>query len=202
MHRSTSSGRGSGRGLRAARAAWAALAALCLGPAACSSSDGGGEPPADGGAGSETSVIPAEDGGPITPPKKCDKPADCPSRVCTSAGECAPSSPTDGVQNDTETDIDCGGAAPRCADQKKCAVAADCASGVCADVGAGLQCQPPSPTDGVKNGTETGVDCGGAAAPKCGDGQGCALRSDCASDVCVAGKCAAAVCNDVAKNGT
>jgi hypothetical protein len=37
-----------------------------------------------------------------------------------------------------------------------------------------------SPTNGVKDGTETDVDCGGAGAPKCGEGKACATDDDCA----------------------
>jgi hypothetical protein len=52
---------------------------------------------------------------------------------------------------------------------------------------------PPSPlptcSDGIKNGSETGVDCGGPDCPRCPTGQGCASRSDCASAVCTAGTC-------------
>ena len=39
----------------------------------------------------------------------------------------------DGVQNQDETDIDCGGnrTCPRCLDLKKCSSPSDCVSGVC-----------------------------------------------------------------------
>jgi hypothetical protein len=56
-------------------------------------------------------------------------------------------------------------------------------------------------TDLAKNGTETDVDCGGAACPKCGDTKGCASALDCVSGVCTANKCVAATCTDVVKNG-
>src|SRR5262249_62133272 len=36
----------------------------------------------------------------------------------------------DGIRNGTETDIDCGGTCPPCADLKACAAATDCSSGV------------------------------------------------------------------------
>jgi hypothetical protein len=71
-------------------------------------------------------------------------------------------------------------------------VAADCQSGVCA----GGVCQAPSCGDGVQNGTETGLDCGGpscdAAYLLCGVGEGCSTAADCASNVCAAGVCSAA----------
>ena len=43
----------------------------------------------------------------------------------------------------------------------------------------------PTCADGVKNGTETGVDCGGASCPRCVAGQGCGKGSDCVSGVCI-----------------
>ncbi len=53
----------------------------------------------------------------------------------------------DGIQNGTETGVDCGGSCPAC---------------------------PVTPTcnDGIQNGTETGVDCGGTC-PACPTGGGC-----------------------------
>lgn len=50
-----------------------------------------------------------------------------------------------------------------------------------------------SPTcfDGKKNGSETGVDCGGDSCPRCATGQGCFSRDDCASAICTGGTCQA-----------
>ena len=74
---------------------------------------------------------------------------------------------------------------------KACGEGADCASLVCLGT-----CQAPSPNDGVKNGTETDVDCGGAGegVARCADGKACAAGTDCASagcndlKVCAAGR--------------
>lgn len=132
----------------------------------------------------------------------CARPTDCPSTVCTAAGVCAAPSATDGAKNGDETDVDCGGSGPKCDVQKRCASSGDCATGVCKDVKSGLQCQPPAPDDGVKNGDETDTDCGGARSPKCADGKACGARLNCASDVCVGAACAAAACVDTTKNGT
>jgi hypothetical protein len=56
---------------------------------------------------------------------------------------------------------------------------------------------PPTCNDGLKNGSETGVDCGGSC-PRCVNGQGCASAHDCASAFCTGGTCqecaAATVC--------
>ena len=54
----------------------------------------------------------------------------------------------------------------------------------------------------VKDGSETGVDCGGPNCPKCGNGLPCLVNGDCTSGNCTAGKCAAPTCMDVIKNGT
>jgi hypothetical protein len=57
-------------------------------------------------------------------------------------------------------------------------------------------------TDGMKDGTETDVDCGGGAAPACADGKSCAVASDCADGVCDGTmKCAAPTSSDGVKNG-
>lgn len=48
---------------------------------------------------------------------------------------------------------------------------------------------PASCTDGVKNGTETDIDCGGTCATKCAEGKVCKADADCASTLCVNGVC-------------
>jgi hypothetical protein len=47
----------------------------------------------------------------------------------------------------------------------------------------------PTCTDGIENGTETDVDCGGSCND-CALGEGCALPGDCASGACEASVCA------------
>ncbi len=60
----------------------------------------------------------------------------------------------------------------------------------------------PVPTDGIKNGDETDVDCGGAGdAPRCADGKSCNAGTDCVSQVCKAGRCQAPRPDDGVKNG-
>jgi hypothetical protein len=105
----------------------------------------------------------------------------CQSGLCGASLASANSSPTDGVKNGDESDVDCGGSrAPQCDDGKRCGVGNDCLDGVCK----GGTCAPPAPDDGVKNGDETDVDCGGASAPKCAVGKGCGVHGDCDSDAC------------------
>jgi hypothetical protein len=119
----------------------------------------------------------------------CKDGADCLEGVCAT-GTCQAPTSTDGVKNGNELGVDCGSGptgvdtkAPGCATGATCTDADDCSSGVCT---AG-KCQAPTYTDGVKNGDETDVDCGGAAAPagkKCVTGKACVLHRDCASDGC------------------
>jgi hypothetical protein len=104
----------------------------------------------------------------------CSTYKDCTSMVCDAdAGVCAAPTCTDGHQNGTETDIDCGGAScPRCGVGLQCASPKDCVSKVCESVLPGMLpdvCQLPTCFDGVQNGTETGIDCGG---PLDGGGEG------------------------------
>jgi hypothetical protein len=73
----------------------------------------------------------------------------------------------DGVQNGTETDVDCGGTCMACAIGGRCTVASDCMSSSCSTV-----CLAPTCSDGIRNGTETGLDCGGSC-PITYSGEGC-----------------------------
>jgi hypothetical protein len=132
--------------------------------------------------------------------------------VCDGNGSCTASHCSDGVQDADETDVDCGAScdqlgklcqySPR---QQMCRSGSDCASGVCgaqllggaggADGGGGIDaggtgplwCQPPSCSDGVQNGDETDVDCGGSCGATCQSAnpqQKCKVPSDCVSSVC------------------
>src|SRR5439155_587755 len=79
------------------------------------------------------------------------------AEVCSS-GACAAATCSDGVTNQNETDIDCGGGiCSECAATLHCGVNSDCVSGVCS----GGVCQATC-SDGVANQDETDVDCGGS----------------------------------------
>ncbi len=192
------------RNLRYGGLLWSGLVIV-----ACTSGSDGGPPGTDPPPGPkpvpgyDASTSDARDGATSSVPQKCKANADCPSFVCDLIrGECLASTCSDGVLNQNEGDTDCGGPCAPCDVLKKCHSGSDCASLVCEDTGAGLQCQPPSSRDGVRNGTETGTDCGGLGNAPCATGQGCQVRSDCVSDVCVGGKCIEPVCSDGMKNGT
>jgi hypothetical protein len=125
--------------------------------------------------------------------------------VCNGSGMCVQGSCSDGVKGAGETDVDCGGSVcPACGDGRMCEKGSDCRNKVCVlasnDANAEGVCAPPSCTDGVENGDETGVDCGGAAymepadagvdagpfsaCPPCAAGMGCHVASDCQSGNC------------------
>ena len=61
------------------------------------------------------------------------------------------------------------------------------------DTLAGRTCSAATVSDGVQNGSETGIDCGGGSGPLCGAGQGCLLDGDCRSANCIGGVCAVGV---------
>jgi len=74
----------------------------------------------------------------------CRVPEDCASLICQppvrgeTVTRCADPSANDGVKNDAETDVDCGGGvqlgtggAPACPDRESCQVDGDCLSGYC-----------------------------------------------------------------------
>ncbi len=91
----------------------------------------------------------------------------------------------------------CGRNTTPCADGAKCAGAPDCKGGICRN----NVCSSPSPADGVKDGDETDVDCGGSKAPACADGKQCLIGADCTASVCAGGICRAPTCTDKAQNG-
>jgi len=53
----------------------------------------------------------------------------------------------------------------------------------------GLEDDGPTCEDGLLNGDETDVDCGGPECDACADGLSCVVNSDCASDHCADGVC-------------
>ncbi len=59
----------------------------------------------------------------------------------------------------------------------------------------------PSCSDGLLNGLESDLDCGGSCTP-CADGQTCVSATDCQNAVCLAGVCQSPTCNDGLQDGT
>lgn len=103
----------------------------------------------------------------------------------------------DGVLNGAESDQDCGDTCLPCEAGKRCFQASDCESVVCS---LGI-CQPSDCNDKVRNGLETGVDCGGGGCKGCDNGAACKQSSDCTSLRCQSDVCVSAGCTDVILNG-
>jgi len=60
----------------------------------------------------------------------------------------------------------------------------------------------PSCLDGIENGAETDIDCGGGTCPGCRYGKTCGVGTDCLSASCTASACAALpACTDGMKDG-
>jgi hypothetical protein len=100
---------------------------------------------------------------------------------------------SDTMKDGNETAVDCGGPdCGKCPNNSPCSLPRDCESGVCAAASAGAvkTCRPPDCMDGVKNGNETGKDCGGPTCPKCPNGNPCNAPTDCASGLCSSNVCA------------
>jgi hypothetical protein len=105
---------------------------------------------------------------------------------CTGGHDCKSGVCKDAACTACKSNDDCGGGV--------------CNAGTCA--APGQASPPPSASDGIKNGDETDVDCGGSSAPPCKPGQGCATANDCDSKVCGSdAKCAAPRGDDGVKNG-
>lgn len=112
----------------------------------------------------------------------------------------------DGIQNQDESAVDCGGICGPCTVGDACRGPGDCDSGVCS---ANI-CLAPSCDDNTRNGDETDVDCGGscpaceAGAVTCGDSVA-ELPEECdaggESATCDV-DCTAVLCGDMTVNAT
>lgn len=124
----------------------------------------------------------------------CSNDQDCASVFC-SAGTCTDQTCSDSLQNQDETDVDCGGVTgcARCAPGKACVSNDDCNKGMClAQV-----CTAQTCSDGIKNQTESDVDCGGTlGCARCEPGKACESNDDCNAGACNSLVCRAPTCND------
>jgi cysteine-rich repeat protein len=116
---------------------------------------------------------------------------------------CAKPTCSDGLKDQGETDVDCGGPVCKstCATGQKCSSNTDCVSKGCYDVT--KTCAVSQCVDDKKDGAETDIDCGGGTCSGCLVGKSCGLASDCATNACnaVSKKCVASQCADSQKNG-
>ncbi len=131
----------------------------------------------------------------------------CPS--CSTTPTC-----NDGIQNGDETGVDCGGSCSACQAANDCPASHPyaCGGGCYTDKAqaesagcTGGGGNEPTCNDGIQNGNETGVDCGGSCPacqqePTCNDGiqNGNETGVDCGGS-CPA--CAEPTCNDGIMNG-
>ncbi|MBI4438773.1 hypothetical protein HY640_02485 [Candidatus Woesearchaeota archaeon] len=91
------------------------------------------------------------------------------------------------VQDDDETDINCGGRlCTTCIAGKKCKSAYDCSAKYCNTKGL---CGNPTCDDLELNLNETDIDCGGNRCEPCGIDKKCVLSSDCYSQNCFMQRC-------------
>jgi hypothetical protein len=114
---------------------------------------------------------------------------DCLRNQCDGAGNIVPATDTvdvpvdDGNQCTGET---CVGATPS---------HPNLAPGVACNQGGGTLCNGSGAcvsatcSDGAKNGSETGIDCGGGTCPSCALGLTCIANADCQSGACAGGVC-------------
>ena len=111
----------------------------------------------------------------------CETNADCKQNFCGPDAKCATPAPgpMNGIKDNGETDVDCGGPnAPGCANGKQCGADTDCADKYCPE-GSPRVCVEPKCDDGLKNGEESDKDCGGSKCGKCNVGQACNGDNDC-----------------------
>ena len=132
----------------------------------------------------------------------CGVNEDCESVLCQ-AGLCVPGSCGNGAPDNDESDIDCGGACGPCEDGQTCQAGEDCLSSSCDKDNPGDEsgsCAAAVCDDGIRNGNETDVDCGGDCNVKCGAGKFCLLDVDCQFGQCLDVFCAADHCGDGVEN--
>src|SRR5262249_17433860 len=86
--------------------------------------------------------------------QQCATGDDCKSGVCQD-GACVP--PPDPTTGTPQCGVSLGGAP--CANGQACKDSGDCTSGACVNA----VCADPAANDGIKDGAETDVDCGGGA---------------------------------------
>lgn len=104
---------------------------------------------------------------------------------------------SDGIRNEDETDVDCGGSCPVCELGSACQANTDCDSNYCL---AGI-CTEATCTDGILNQDETDVDCGGSSCPACEIGNACLSNTDCQSLNCEDNICAEPSCTNNKQDG-
>jgi hypothetical protein len=109
--------------------------------------------------------------------------------VCDAKGDCLACH--NRTLDNSEGDTDCGGPCAKCENSRRCNSNDDCASCNCqmtTSGGPGV-CAPANCQNGVLDGCETDVDCGGPCGATCGAGQTCKTKGDCLSLTCTTNRC-------------
>ncbi len=99
----------------------------------------------------------------------CLLPTQCPGDGACVAYTCQVASCTDGVKNQDESDVDCGGStcSKKCDDGRHCKMDGDCESTLCQT----NECRPATCSNGTLDTGETDIDCGGSACLTCVNGK-------------------------------
>ena len=87
------------------------------------------------------------------------------------------------------------------ANGNRCECNYECASENC-DSSKNFTCSPDPCFNGIKDGQESDIDCGGDCPTSCEIGQSCISRSDCATGVCIDGTCKTPTCINGKIDGT
>ncbi len=146
---------------------------------------------------------PNNENGKCVPGESCLIDSDCTTEICLD-GICElPDSCTDMMQNNDETDVDCGQSCVedpndpnnpngKCDNGEGCLIGSDCVSNMCNPNT--LLCENDTCSDMMQDNDETDVDCGQSCvidpndpmnpAGKCDNGEGCMVDSDCVSNAC------------------
>jgi hypothetical protein len=117
----------------------------------------------------------------------CSNNVDCLDNTCIN-GLCYAATCANGAIDPPETALNCGGGVcPTCAEGQACKAPTDCQSNGCKN----NICD--SCGNGVKDGAETDIDCGGLSSGSgcatCATGKACGIASDCTSGSCTMGQC-------------
>ncbi|MBK9261463.1 MAG: hypothetical protein IPM54_16860 [Polyangiaceae bacterium] len=151
-------------------------------------------PQGGGGSGGESNGTPSSSSGDgAHMPGLCSSVADCPDvKLCETMacmnGACISGFVQAGLQCNNDQVCDGLGSCVDCVKNSDCSGSnASCVDNKCA-----------SCSDGIQNGNETGVDCGGSKCAPCA-GIPCAVGSDCPTNNCVDGVCCDTSCNTACK---
>ena len=129
----------------------------------------------------------------------CSDNSDCASRYCSNS-KCTQATCSDGVKNQGESSIDCGGPCDKCQNGKSCNTNDECQSDFCYF---GTCKAPEVCLDGKLSPGEADIDCGGICPSKCLSGKNCDSDKDCEENSkCKSSKCTTCAAGDTTCSGT